>query len=199
MKNLICHHIANLIPLYLEGKTSEKQTSEILNHLDVCEECREKYLSIKEISEKIKKAFDDIDKSNFDSVYIFFKDNLSAYIDNELSKEDYLKFNNYVTSHTELKNELEEMMRFREQLQKIFREQNFLEKDLSNEVINNIREEEPEYLSNLFLKAAVITVFFILAAILTGYLSVKENIPSLSEITNKIFTTISAHSHQERK
>ena len=199
MKNLICYHIAKLIPLYLEGKTSEAQTSEIINHLEICDDCREKYLSIKEISEKIKKAFDEIDKNNFDSDYIFFKDNLSACIDNELSKEDYLKFNNCDTSHADLKKELEEMLSFREQLQKMLNEQNFLEKDLSDKIVNTIKEEEPEYLSNLFLKAAVITVFFILITILTGYLSVKENIPDLSEITNKIFTTISVHNHQERK
>jgi len=199
MKNLICHHIANLIPLYLDGKTSEAQSSEIINHLEICDDCREKYLSIKEISDKIKKVFDDIDKNNFDSDYIFFKDNLSAYIDNELNKEDYLKFNNCVTSHTDLKKELEEMLSFREQLQKIFSGQNFLEKDMSDEIINNIKEEEPEYLSNLFVKAAVVTVFFILVTILMGYLSVKENIPDLSEITNKIFTTISVHNHQAEK
>ena len=165
MQNLTCQNILNLIPLYIEGKTSEEQSAEIIEHLKFCDECREKYLSIKEISEKIKNAFDDIDKKQFDKDYKFFKENISAYTDNELNKEDYLKFNSYVTSNAEANKELEEMMRFREQLQKVFSEQNFLEKDLSKKVINTIREEEPEHISDLFLKAAVITVFFIMLTI----------------------------------
>jgi len=199
MENSICGHIANLIPLFLDGKTSEQQSSEILSHLEVCDECREKYLSIKEIAEKIKTVFDNTDKNQFNSDYIFFRENISAYIDNELNKDDYLRFNNCVTSHSDLKKELEEMMLFREQLLKILSEQNFLKEDLSNKISDRVMEEEPEYLSNLFIKAALITVFFILMTIITGYLSVRENIPDLSEIKNKLFMTVSVHSHQERK
>lgn len=198
MEKLICQNIANLIPLFLEDKTSEEQSAEIIKHLEVCEDCREKYLSIKEISEKIKKAFDEIDRTQFDSDFIFFRENLSAYVDNELNKEDYLKFNNYVISHADAKKELEEMMLFRENLKKVLNESNLLKKDLSKEVINNIREGEPEYISDLFLKAAVITVFIIILTILIGYFSVNADIPNLSEIKDKVLMTISVHSHQER-
>jgi len=199
MQNLSCQNISNLIPLYIEGKTTEEQTYEIMKHLEICTECREKYLSIKEISEKIKTAFDNIDKRQFDNDYKFFKENLSAYTDNELNKEDYFKFNSYVTSNPEANKELEEMMLFREQLQKVFSGQNFLEKDLSKDIINTIREDEPEYFSNLLVKAAVITVFFILMTIIIGYLSVNENVPNLSEIKDKVFMTISVHSHRAEK
>jgi len=199
MQNLSCQNISNLIPLYIEGKTTEEQTYEIMKHLEICAECREKYLSIKEISEKIKTAFDNIDKRQFDNDYKFFNENLSAYMDNELNKEDYFKFNSYVTSNPEANKELEEMMFFREQLQKVFSGQNFLEKDLSKDIINTIREDEPEYFSNLLVKAAVITVFFILMTIIIGYLSVNENVPNLSEIKDKVFMTISVHSHQSEK
>ena len=199
MQNLSCQNISNLIPLYIEGKTTEEQTYEIMKHLEICAECREKYLSIKEISEKIKTAFDNIDKRQFDNDYKFFKENLSAYTDNELNKEDYFKFNSYVTSNPEANKELEEMMLFREQLQKVFSGQNFLEKDLSKDIIDTIREDEPEYFSNLLVKAAVITVFFILMTIIIGYLSVNENVPNLSEIKDKVFMTISVHSHQSEK
>ena len=199
MQNLSCQNISNLIPLYIEGKTTEEQTYEIMKHLEICAECREKYLSIKEISEKIKTAFDNIDKRQFDNDYKFFNENLSAYMDNELNKEDYFKFNSYVTSNPEANKELEEMMLFREQLQKVFSGQNFLEKDLSKDIINTIREDEPEYFSNLLVKAAVITVFFILMTIIIGYLSVNDNIPNLSEIKDKVFMTISVHSHRAEK
>lgn len=199
MKNLTCQNILNLIPLFIEGKTDEEQTSLILAHFEDCEKCREKYLSLKEISEKIKAAFDEIDINQFDSDYIFFKENLSAYIDNELNKEDYLRFNSYVTTHPKAKRELEDMLYFIEQLQNIFYEQDFFQKDLSDKVINEIKEEEPDYYSNLFLKAAVITVLFILLTIFTGYFSVIEKFPDISDIKDKVFTALSLHNHSQAK
>ena len=198
MKNITCQNILNILPLYIEGKTTFEQAEEISNHLNSCEKCREKYIYLKEISEKIKTAFDKTDKKQFDD-YAFFRENMSAFIDNELSKEDYFRFNTFVASNPDAKKELEEMMFFIEQLQKIFNEQDFLKTDLSDKTVNEIKEENPDYFSALFIKAAVITVFFILITILTGYLSVLDKFPDVSDIKNKIFTSLPVHYHSKAK
>ena len=199
MKNITCQNILNILPLYVEGKTTVEQSEEISNHLNNCEKCREKYIYLKEISEKIKTAFDKIDKKQFEDDYVFFRENMSAFIDNELPKEDYYRFNAYVASHPDAKKELEEMMYFIEQLQNIFNEQDFLKTDLSDKTVNEIKEENPDYFSALFIKAAVITFIFILITILAGYLSVLDKFPDVSDIKNKIFTSLPVNSHSRAK
>ena len=199
MKNITCQNILNILPLYIEGKTTDDESEEITNHLKNCEKCREKYFYLKDISEKIKTAFDETDRKQFENGYVFFRENMSAFIDNELSKEDYFRFNSYVASHPEAKQELDEMFYFTEQLRNIFNGQNFLKTDLSDKVVNEIKEENPDYFSALFLKAAVITLVFILIVIFAGYLSVLDKVPDITDIKSKIFTSLPVHYHSQAK
>ena len=194
MKYLTCQNILNLIPLYIEGKTSEEQNAEINHHLQNCEDCQTKYLYLKDISERIKNAFDNIDEKQFNYDYKFFSENLSAYIDNELSNEDYFRFNLYVTTHPEAKKELEESLYFKEQLQNIFENQNLLGEDLSNNILKIIKSEDPDYFSNFFVKMAFITVLFIVLTIFITYLTMIKDFSQFSDIKNSVYASIHNHS-----
>ncbi|MGN0005589.1 MAG: zf-HC2 domain-containing protein, partial [Candidatus Gastranaerophilaceae bacterium] len=43
MKTYICQDILNLLPLYIEGKTSEETSFSIEKHLNDCDDCFNKY------------------------------------------------------------------------------------------------------------------------------------------------------------
>ena len=94
MQNLNCNQVVTLLTFYIEGKLSHKLSANLEYHLSVCKECREKYIKLKKILDnfnEIKKQIasnDDIDEDGYKTPqYDIFKQNLSAYVDNELSDE----------------------------------------------------------------------------------------------------------------
>lgn len=183
MKTYSCENIQNLLPLYTEEKTSDEITVIIENHLRICQDCYEKYLTLKDVSQRIKSAFEKISKTDFISERIFFKNNISAYVDNELSPKDYFDFNQNTINNFEHQKELEEMLFFEEKLQQSLKEnKKILNKDLSKEIINEIKRDTPDYLYKLYIKAASIAVFLLIITVLTGYFSVPGNVEKMANL-----------------
>lgn len=81
------------------------------------------------------------------------------------------------------------MLLFEEKFQQSL-EQNkkTLNKDLSKDIVNEIKKNSPDYLYELYLKAASITVFLLITTVLTGYFSIPDNFHKISGIKN-IFST----------
>ena len=191
MKTYICQDILNLLPLYIEGKTSEETSYSIEKHLNDCDDCFNKYLALKEVSQRIKAAFASVSQNNFSNEKGFFKDNLSAFVDNELDKEDYYDFNQLTANNIDNRKELESMLLFEEKFQQSL-EQNkkTLNKDLSKDVVNEIKKNSPDYLYELYLKAASITVFLLITTVLTGYFSIPDNFHKIIKMKNIISTFV---------
>ena len=106
MNTLTCERVMILLPIYLEGKTSEFENYEIEKHLTECPECMEKYSTLQAISQKIKTSFDSVENQHFEKEKKFFKENLCAYLDNELSNEDYCLMTQIILENEESKNEI---------------------------------------------------------------------------------------------
>ncbi|MGN0004656.1 MAG: hypothetical protein ACI37Z_01575, partial [Candidatus Gastranaerophilaceae bacterium] len=140
---------------------------------------------LKEVSQRIKAAFASVSQNNFSNEKGFFKDNLSAFVDNELNKEDYFDFNQQTANNIDNRKELESMLLFEEKFQQSL-EQNkkTLNKDLSKDVVNEIKKNSPDYLYELYLKAASITIFLLIVTILTGYFSIPDNLHKISGMKN---------------
>lgn len=190
MKTYICQDILNLLPLYIEGKTSEETSYSIEKHLNDCDDCFNKYLALKEVSQRIKAAFASVSQNNFSNEKVFFKDNLSAFVDNELDKEDYYDFNQQTANNIDNRKELESMLLFEEKFQQSLEQNKItLNKDLSKDVVNEIKKNSPDYLYELYLKAASITVFLLITTVLTGYFSIPDNFHKISGIKN-IFSAV---------
>ena len=184
MNTMTCEHVLNMLPLYIDEKTSEEDTIKIKEHLRTCQECYDKYISLKSVAEKIKTAFADI-SCTIDSDKIFFRNNLSAYIDNELGNSDYYKFSKLIKENQQSKKEYDEMNSFEEKLKKSFQENTkTLRPDLSQNVINEIKRESPAFIYELYVKAALITLGFIFLTAMIGYFSAPDHL-------EKILTLIS--------
>ncbi|MBQ2644833.1 zf-HC2 domain-containing protein [bacterium] len=188
MNSLDCEKIGYLLPLYIDGKINDSTAFAIEQHLSNCSDCFEKYISLKNISQKIKASFDNsLDYSPYNKNLKFFEDNISSYIDNELAKEDYYNFNKFISLNPDAKKELDKMLFFEEKLQEsIKKNKQILNKDLSKSIVNEIKKENPNYVYNIYLKAAILTVLFVILTILVGYFAIPEHWQSFAIKTHFI-------------
>lgn len=173
MTDLNCEKILYLLPLYIEGKTDDSQNFAIEQHLANCSECFEKYIVLKNISQRIKIAFKDIKGEAFRKK--FFEDNLSAFVDNELSKEDYYAFSGYIALNPEAKKETEEMISFEKKIKESLENKKTFDTELTKTVINKIKKQNPYFVYEIYMKAIAFTVLLIILSIFAGYFSVPEN------------------------
>ena len=191
MNIITCEKILYLLPLYIEGKTNEQQSTNIEEHLNDCDSCFEKYLALKNVAEKIKIAFENLPNSNCYQNKEFFDNNISAYIDNELDKTDYYTFNYYATQNSQARKELEDMYLFDEKLKKHINDNKItLNNDLSKKITNEIKKNSPSYIYELYFKAAVLTIFFISITAFIGYFSIPEHFEKIVLQANNLINIV---------
>ena len=188
MKSLICENILTLLPKYIDNAVEKEEEITIEEHLCHCQDCFEKYLSLKNLSDKIKAAFDNINAADFQYEEKFFKNNISAYIDKELDKIDYFTFDCYVAKSQKAKEAIDSMKHFEETLKhNIEKNKNILKNDLSKKIVEEYKKDSPDYLYNLYIKAAFVTAAFIILTICAGYLSFPGNINKITNAATQIF------------
>ena len=96
---ITCIQMDILISFYIEGDLSESLKEKVEEHLKNCPTCKAKFNIINSLFSDIKTI------SNKEKIYTtnthskkqyqFFKNNLSAYIDNELPEEECIKMRKY--------------------------------------------------------------------------------------------------------
>lgn len=180
MENLICKEISILLPLYLESKTTEDESTEIEEHLTSCSKCFEKFLSLKNISELVKSS---VSREECLNGYEFFRSNICSYLDNELDECDYYAFAAYVSKSQEAREELLQMFRFDEHLKKSIRENSkILQTDLSKPITDEIKSESTDYIHKQFFKIAALITLFLVLTVIVGFFSISEDISSLTHL-----------------
>lgn len=96
IKNSSCEKFESLISQYFKNDLSKKDEKFFKNHYNNCKSCQQKYFLMEKIYQNFKKVEDK--NSKFAAVskdftineYNIFNENISAYIDNELNKEENL-------------------------------------------------------------------------------------------------------------
>ncbi len=189
MNTLTCERVMILLPIYLEGKTSEFENYEIEKHLTECPECMEKYSTLQAISQKIKTSFDSVENQHFEKEKKFFKENLCAYLDNELSNEDYCLMTQIILENEESKNEIGKMAEFDKHFQAALEENTlFFQQNFCPDVIQQVKKDSPEYQYKMYVKAAVTTVVFISLTLLIGYFSSQKYFDDFQKMTTFSFS-----------
>lgn len=189
MNTLTCERVMILLPLYLEGKTSEIENFEIEKHLTECPECMQKYSALQALSQKIKTAFDSVENQHFEKEKKYFKENLCAYLDNELSNEDYCLMTQIILENEDAKTEISKMSEFDKHFQAALKENlQFFEQNFCPEVIQQVKKDSPEYQYKLYVKAAVTTAIFISLTLLIGYFSSQNYFDDFQKMTTFSFS-----------
>lgn len=174
--NLTCTQVSALLSFYIEDKLSIQLKQFVESHLEVCPSCRAKLEaltnmvnSLKEIHEKIAaiKSREEGGTENTVNPQIeVFKENLSAYIDNELDDEDNLKIKKYIVSNPKARRDLENMYHLQKTLHTSFeRTRNDVRDDFSRHVLKRIDIQEEIYGPDSFAK--VVALFIIILAVFT--------------------------------
>lgn len=178
MQELNCNQVVTLLTFFIEGKLSRKLSANVEHHLNTCPNCREKYIKLRKILENyagIKNKINEeeiiIDEEEFKTPqYQIFKDNLSAYIDNELSDDDNIKIKKIAIANPLARKDLENIYSFKQLLQSSFNrtkssmKQDYTRKTLSQLSINT--EAEPEEWLNKIIMAFACLMIFILFGII---------------------------------
>lgn len=187
MNTLTCERVTILLPLYIEEKTSEIENFEIEKHLTECPECMAKYTALKAVAKKIKSAFDSVENQHFEKDKKYFKENLCAYLDNELDNEDYYAMTKIIIDNKEAEQEAKEMSDFDRTFQKSIEENKQTLHDFSGEIVKKIKRNSPDYIYKLYVKSAVIAIVFITLTLLIGYFSSQNYFDDFQRITDFSF------------
>lgn len=184
MNTLTCERVMILLPLYIEEKTSELENFEIEKHLTECPSCMEKFTTLQAIAQKIKTAFDSVENQHFEKEKKYFKENLCAYLDNELQDEDYCLMTQIILENENAKQEAESMAEFDKYLQQAIEKNKIIfEQNFCKQVIQKVKKSSPEYIYTQYVKAAVTTVIFIALTILIGYFSSQKYFDDFQKMT----------------
>ena len=91
---ITCAQMDVLLSFYIEGDLSKALKSKVEEHLKECSACRAKYEIVKSMLKELRSTVEDKEEvfsPTATSQYRIFKNNLSAYIDNELPAEESIK------------------------------------------------------------------------------------------------------------
>lgn len=177
MNNYTCKDIQKLLPNYIDNSLSQEDISVIKLHLELCDECFQKYSVLKNIADRIDKAFSDINSKDFAMEKLFFEHNIGAYIDNELDTLDAYAVNYFASKSKTARQEIDDLIRFEENLKlNIENNKQLLQNDLSHKVIEKFKRDVE---SKIFVKAALITAIFILLTVFAGLVSVYDGLSKI--------------------
>lgn len=148
---LTCAQMDVLISFYIDGDLSNTLKSQVEEHIKICPTCRAKFDIIKSMLLELKKNVSDdssvkkISEKNSISTeqYRIFKNNLSAYVDNELNEEENLKIKKFTIHNKEARRDLENTYSIRRLMNESFQKsKNDSKRDFSKHVLRQLEIED---------------------------------------------------------
>lgn len=148
---LTCTQMDVLISFYIDGDLSKALKSQVEEHLRECPNCRAKYDIIKSMLADLKNSFDvqeeyapsEVSSSCTSQQYRLFKNNLSAYIDNELDNEDNIKIKKFTINNKNARKALEDSYNIKKLMNDSFRKtKSDAKQDFSRSVLKQLELEE---------------------------------------------------------
>lgn len=174
MKNqLSCEQVGALMPFYIEDKLSTKLSEYVTEHLRNCPACMQKYEALKNMVKKfIDIQSEEIENPYATKQYEDFKENLSAYIDNELNDIDSIKIKKIAISNPLARQDLENIYTFKKLLHSSFEKtRNEFKNDYSKQIIYQIQQKTEKTETDPFLKLAVM-FFLMITCIVAGIIAI---------------------------
>lgn len=175
---LTCAQMDVLLTFYIEGDLSISLKSQVEEHMNSCASCKAKYNIIKSMLTDIKSSLEvkkDLNSSIKDDnkalsqQFRIFKNNLSAYLDNELSNEENIKIKKFAINNDKARKELEENYSIRKLMNESFNKtKSDLRHDFSRSVLRQLELDED---NNLGIHPAIklLITFTLLVLVITSF------------------------------
>ena len=115
---ITCAQMDVLLSFYIDGDLSRALKLKVEEHLKKCSACRAKYEIIKSMLSDLRSSFEDSEQEEMagnavSSQYMVFQNNLSAYVDNELSPEENVKIKKFTINNRNARKDLEDAYNIR--------------------------------------------------------------------------------------
>ena len=180
---LTCAQMDVLISFYIDNELSQALRKQVEEHLNNCATCSAKYEIItsmvsemKSCCKKDNQATNPNEQENKSSTYQYqlFKNNLSAYIDNELNSEENLRIKKITINNKSARKELENSFNLRRIMNDSFKKYKSENKrDFSKHIIKQLELEEEAFLG---IHPALKLLILFTAVLLTSSILVLINL-----------------------
>lgn len=180
---ITCSQFEGLISFYLNNELSDKLRTEFEAHLSVCPSCRIRYNVLNSIINELKEAYGQYASNDADDTFLYPEmtdktgirdDELSAYIDNELSDEFSVKMRRNIIARPVLRKKLEKLYNLRKIMTSAFAEQkNKLRRDYSGIVAQELNINRP---SNYTYFYCFLLIIFVAGIILISTVMISSMI-----------------------
>ncbi len=167
--NDTCKKVSSLLSLYLDNRLSDEAKKYVSNHLMICQECNKKFQDLKNLVKNIRISYAkfkkdlSIDHTQFFSIrdYENFYSNISAYMDNELTEDDKVKFEDYLKKSKAAASDLESFFSIQKLLKQAFLEKQRMSNNKEYKNIIKLLNFQDEYKRTNNFKN-IVAVFLIL-------------------------------------
>lgn len=184
-----CKKVEAMLGLYIENKLSKNDVLFVKEHLESCSSCYRKYLTMKSVIknlrfeyEKLLNEFEKIEAERIFSIreYDDFMNNISPYMDDELTYDESIKFRTYLLKSKKAREQLAIAFKLKNNIQNSFAEVG-AEKQLNFEkaIIKKLKEENENVTRPIFYRKAAILIGLMLPVLL--FLSVYYSFNYLKE------------------
>ena len=164
-RDLTCSQVIALLTYYIQGKTNYQVTNFIESHLKKCPSCREKFETLQKVLNDLnaeKRKIDNIEPQKVVPISSYgtnFIEKMSAYLDNELSDEDTVRFKQFAIANPPVRKELETMYKLKNAINLSFEKtKGTFKEDFTKDIIVKLNIQEVISLDDPVFKIASIFV-----------------------------------------
>ncbi len=203
MYNIDCKKILSLLSLFIEDKLDDENKFIVETHLLKCGDCYKKYIEMKNVMSNLhfeyEKLVDEFNKIDTDKTfnikeYENFYNNISPYIDDELSYEDSLKFRKYLLSSKTARKDLSNAYKLRNNIkQSVTGLENNLNFNFSKKILKRLKEENNDGFDFIYKKAIIALSIIITSLIAISFIGlnyINKNMFHKSDIENTAVTNV---------
>lgn len=172
-----------MLAAFIENKLDDENKFLVQAHLMKCQSCYQKYVEMKKVMNSLhieyEKLMDELDKIEAENTFSIrdydnFYENISPYIDDELSYEDSIKFRKYLLSSKPARKELASAYKLRNAIkQSISKMTNSLNINFSKRIIKKLKSEQNESFDNIYRRAAIALTVMLIALIIISFIGLS--------------------------
>lgn len=181
-----------MLSLFIDDKLSDDEKFFVETHLLKCGDCYKKYIEMKTVMnnlhfeyEKLMDEFKKIDENNSFNIreYETFYNNISPYIDNELSYEDSIKFRKYLLNSKPARSDLAGAYNLRNNIkQSVENFKNKLNFNYSKKILKRLKNDNKEPFETIYKRAAIAVIIMITTLLIISFIGLNYMHKSVAHV-----------------
>lgn len=182
--DLTCSQVEMLLSFYFDGELKENLRTKVEEHLNICPVCKQKYETLVSLLADLRESVAEACKTPQKVRSIAnggleegsdFRENLSAYVDNELNDEDNIKIKKLTINNKKARKFLEDSYALKHVLNNAYtKTKNDMRADYTKNILKALDIDGMEYTLNPFVK--IIAILSAVALFGTIFVAIVLNV-----------------------